>query len=58
MKKVIYFSLVLLLLFGCLAACYSTQTKSCVLAGEAEATPKVEEMMIAPAGAVCLMPGH
>ena len=44
MKKIICFGLVLLALLGCLTACNFTQNMS---AGEAEATPKVEEMMAA-----------
>ena len=47
MKKIICFGLVLLALLGCLTACNFTQNMSGVIAGEAEATPKVEEMMAA-----------
>ena len=46
MKKIISFALVLAL-FVCLTACNFTQNKSGALAGEAEATPKVKEMMAA-----------
>ena len=47
MKKIICFALVLLALLGCLTACNFTQKMSGAIAGEAEATPKVEEMMAA-----------
>ena len=47
MKKIICLSLVLLALLGCLTACNFTQTMSGAIAGEAETTPKVEEMMAA-----------
>ncbi|MDO4418953.1 MAG: hypothetical protein Q4B92_01160 [Ruminococcus sp.] len=47
MKKIICFGLVLLALFGCLTACNFTQNMSGAIAGKAEATPKVEEMMAA-----------
>ena len=47
MKKIICFGLVLLALLGCLTACNFTQNMSGVIAGKAEATPKVEEMMAA-----------
>ena len=47
MKKLICFGLVLLALLGCLTACNFTQNMSGAIAGEAEATPKVEEMMAA-----------
>lgn len=47
MKKLICFSLVLLILLGCLTACNFTQNMSGAIAGEAEATPKVEEMLMA-----------
>ena len=47
MKKIICFGLVLLALFGCLTACNFTQNLSGAIAGKAEATPKVEEMMAA-----------
>ena len=45
MKKIICFTLVLLALLSCLTACNFTQNVSGAIAGEAEATPKVEEMM-------------
>lgn len=47
MKKTICFGLVLLALLGCLTACNFTQSMSGAIAGEPEATPKVEEMMAA-----------
>ena len=47
MKKIICFALVLLALFGCLTACTFSQNMSGAIAGEAEATPKVKEMMAA-----------
>lgn len=47
MKKIICFALVLLVLLGCLTACNFTQNMSGAIAGEAEATPKAEEMMAA-----------
>ena len=47
MKKIICFGLVLLALLGCLTACNFTQNISGAIAGEAEATSKVEEMMAA-----------
>lgn len=47
MKKMICFGLVLLALLGCLTACNFTKNMSGAIAGEAEATPKVEEMMAA-----------
>ncbi len=47
MKKIICFALVLLALLGCLTACNFTQNMSGAIAGEAEATPKVEKMMAA-----------
>jgi len=47
MKKILCFTLVLLVLIGCLTACNFTQNMSGAIAGEAEATPKVEEMMSA-----------
>ena len=50
MKKIICFGLVLLALLGCLTACNFTQRMSGAIAGEAEATPKVAEMMAALAG--------
>lgn len=47
MKKTICFTLVLLVLLSCLTACNFTQNMSGALAGDAEATPKVEAMMAA-----------
>ena len=47
MKRMICFALVLLVSLGCLTACNFTQNMSGAFAGEAEATPKVEEMMAA-----------
>lgn len=47
MKKMICLGLTLLLLFGCFTACNFTQNMSGAMAGEAEATPKVEEMLAA-----------
>ena len=47
MKKISCFGLVLLVLLGCLTACNIHQNMSGAAAGEAEATPKVEEMMAA-----------
>ena len=47
MKKIICLALVLLALLGCLTACNFTKTLSGAIAGEAEATPKVEEIMAA-----------
>ena len=46
MKKILCFVLVLLVL-GSFTACNFTQNMSGMMAGEAEATPKVEEMMAA-----------
>lgn len=46
MKKILCFALVLLVL-GSFTACNFTQNVSGMMAGEAEATPKVEEMMAA-----------
>ena len=46
MKKILCFALVLLVL-GSFTACNFTQNMSGMMAGEAEATPKVEEMMAA-----------
>ena len=46
MKKILCFALVLLVL-GSFTACNFTQKMSGLMAGEAEATPKVEEMMAA-----------
>ena len=45
MKKVFCVSLVLAVLVGCLAACNVQSNMSGALAGAAEPTPKVEEMM-------------
>lgn len=47
MKKTVCLVLVLLALFSCLTACNFTQNLSGALAGNAESTPKVKEMMIA-----------
>lgn len=47
MKRIICFTLILLALFGCMTACSFTQNMSGALAGEAEATPKAEEMLAA-----------
>ena len=47
MKKLFCFTLALLVLLTCLTACNLTQNASGALAGSAEATPKVEEMMAA-----------
>lgn len=47
MKKLIYLSLVLLVLIGCLTACNFTQNMSGALADQAEATPNVKKMMTA-----------
>ena len=47
MKKIICITLVMLALLGCLTACNFAQNMSGVIAGEAEATPKVEEMLAA-----------
>ena len=47
MKKLICFSLVLLVLLSCLTACSFTQKAVNALASEAEATPKVKEMVAA-----------
>ena len=47
MKKIVCFALVLLALLGCLTACTFSQNMSGAIAGEAEATPKVKEMMAA-----------
>ena len=46
MKKILCFALVLLVL-GSFTACNFTQNMSGMMAGEAEATPKVEEMIAA-----------
>lgn len=46
MKKIVCFTLVLLVL-GSLTACNFTHNMSGMAAGEAESTPKIEEMMIA-----------
>lgn len=45
MKKIICLSLVLFALLSCLTACNFTQNMSGALAGEADATPKAEEMI-------------
>ena len=45
MKKLICLSLVLTVLFFCMTACNFTQNVSGSIAGKAEATPKVEEML-------------
>ena len=45
MKKIICLTLVLLTVLGCLSACNFTQNMSGEIVGEAEATPKVKEMM-------------
>ena len=45
MKKLICLSLVLTVLFFCMTACNFTQNVSGSIAGKAEFTPKVEEMM-------------
>ena len=47
MKKLICITLVLLVTLGALTSCNFTQNSSGALAGAAEATPKVEEMMTA-----------
>ena len=47
MKRIFSFALVLLVLTCCLAGCSFTKNTSGAFAGEAEATPKVEEMMAA-----------
>lgn len=47
MKKLICLILVLLVLLGCLTACNFTQNASGALAGNAESTAKVEEMLTA-----------
>lgn len=47
MKKLICVVLSMLILLCCLTACNFTQNMSGALAGEAEATPKVEKMMAA-----------
>ena len=47
MKKLFCFALVLAVLLGCLTACHFTKNVSGALASDPEATPKVEEMMIA-----------
>ena len=47
MKKFVCFSLVMLSMISCLTACNFTKNESGVLAGNATATPKVEEMMTA-----------
>ena len=45
MKKRVCFALILILLLGSLTACNFTQNMAGVMAGEAECTPKVEEMV-------------
>ncbi|MBE6797935.1 MAG: hypothetical protein E7531_06345 [Ruminococcaceae bacterium] len=45
MKKLISVALIVLALLSCLTACSFTQNMSGVLAGDAECTPKVEEML-------------
>ena len=50
MKKRFCFALALTALLGCLTACHFTKNVSGALASDPEATPKVEEMMIALAG--------
>ncbi len=47
MRKIISLALVLLVLLGCLTACNITQNILGAIADEAEATPKVVEMMAA-----------
>lgn len=47
MKKLICLALVLVALIGTLTACNFTQSLTGALAGQAEATPKVEEMLAA-----------
>ena len=47
MKKIIVMTVVLLLTLSCLTGCNFTQNMSGAIAGEAEATPKAEEMMAA-----------
>lgn len=47
MKKLLYMTLALLMLLPCLTSCNFTQNTSGALAGTAESTPKVEEMMTA-----------
>ncbi len=47
MKKIICFSLIIFTMLGCLTACSFTQNLSGALADEAEATEKVEEMLLA-----------
>ena len=47
MKKLLCISLILLATFSCLTACNFTQNVSGALAGELEATPKVEELLTA-----------
>jgi len=51
MKKLICVFLALLVSLSCLSACSFTRNMSGSFAGEAEATPKVEEMMVALAEA-------
>ncbi len=47
MKKLFCATLILFVLLSCLTACNFTKNTSGEFAGEAEATPKVEEMMTA-----------
>ena len=47
MKKLLYMTLALLMLLPCLTSCNFTQNTSGALAGTAESTQKVEEMMTA-----------
>ena len=47
MKRLLCIALLILFLMSCLTACNFTQRASGALAGAAEATPKVEEMMTA-----------
>lgn len=47
MKKIISVAIIMLVLLSCFTACNFTQNVSGVLAGEAQATPKVNEMMSA-----------
>ena len=51
MKKFVCLAVSMLVLLGCLTGCNLTQKVSGAIAGEAEATPKVEEMMNALADA-------
>ncbi len=47
MKKIVCFSLVMLILLSCLTACNFTRSTSGDMAGDAESVSKVEEMMTA-----------